>query len=87
LRVSISSRRVLSAWAFASASLTILLISASESPLEASMRIFCSLPVALSRAVTCRMPFASMSNVTSTCGMPRGAGGMPVSWNLPIVLL
>ena len=28
-----------------------------------------------------------MSNVTSTCGMPRGAGGMPVSWNLPIVLL
>ena len=33
------------------------------------------------------MPFASMSNVTSTCGMPRGAGGMPTSWNLPSVLL
>ena len=28
-----------------------------------------------------------MSNVTSICGMPRGAGGMPVSWNLPIVRL
>ena len=33
------------------------------------------------------MPFASMSNVTSTCGRPRGAGGMPTSWNLPRVLL
>jgi hypothetical protein len=33
------------------------------------------------------MPFASMSNVTSICGMPRGAGGMPVSWNLPSDLL
>ena len=30
---------------------------------------------------------ASMSNVTSICGTPRGAGGMPVSWNLPSVLL
>ena len=33
------------------------------------------------------IPFASMSNATSTCGMPRGAGGMPTSWNLPSVLL
>ena len=33
------------------------------------------------------MPFASMSNVTSICGMPRGAGGIPVSWNLPSDLL
>ena len=33
------------------------------------------------------IPFASMSNVTSICGMPRGAGGMPTSWNLPSVLL
>src|SRR5204863_34369 len=32
-------------------------------------------------------PLASMSKVTSTCGMPRGAGGMPTSWNLPSVLL
>ena len=29
------------------------------------------------------MPFASMSKVTSICGMPRGAGGMPSSTNLP----
>ena len=33
------------------------------------------------------IPFASMSNATSICGMPRGAGGMPTSWNLPSVLL
>ncbi len=33
------------------------------------------------------IPFASMSNVTSICGMPRGAGGIPTSWNLPSVLL
>jgi hypothetical protein len=32
---------------------------------------------ALSFADTCRMPLASMSNVTSICGMPRGAGGCP----------
>ena len=47
------------------------------------MVIFCSLLVALSFAVTFRMPFASMSNVTSTCGTPRGAGGMLPSWNTP----
>ena len=33
-----------------------------------------SLPVALSLAVTFRMPLASMSKVTSICGTPRGAG-------------
>ena len=33
------------------------------------------------------IPFASMSNATSICGMPRGAGGMPTSSNLPSVLL
>ena len=33
-----------------------------------------SLPVALSLAVTLRMPLASMSKVTSICGTPRGAG-------------
>src|SRR5437667_45204 len=38
------------------------------------MRTFCSLPVALSRAETFRMPFASMSNVSSICGTPRVAG-------------
>ena len=38
--------------------------------------IFCSLPVPLSFAPTDTMPLASMSKVTSICGMPRGAGGM-----------
>ena len=33
------------------------------------------------------MPLASMSNVTSICGTPRGAGGRSTSWNLPSVLL
>ena len=33
------------------------------------------------------IPFASMSNETSICGIPRIAGGMPTSWNLPSVLL
>ena len=51
------------------------------------MVIFCSLPVPLSCADTFTMPFASMSNVTSIWGMPRGAGGSPTSWNLPRVRL
>ena len=33
------------------------------------------------------MPLASMSKVTSTCGMPRGAGAMPVSSKVPSGLL
>ena len=47
----------------------------------------CSLPVAWSLADTLRMPLASMSKVTSICGTPRGAGGMPSRWNLPSVRL
>jgi hypothetical protein len=39
------------------------------------MRICCSLFVALSLAETLTMPLASMSKVTSICGMPRGAAG------------
>ena len=38
-------------------------------------------------ALTCTMPLASMSKVTSTCGMPRGAGAMPVSSKVPRFLL
>ena len=49
--------------------------------------IDCSLPVPLSLALTCTMPFASMSKVTSTCGTPRGAGAMPVSSKFPSDLL
>ncbi len=33
--------------------------------------------------VTWRIPLASISKVTSICGTPRGAGGMPVKSNLP----
>ena len=51
------------------------------------MVILFSLPVARSFAATCTMPFASMSNVTSICGTPRGAGGMPSRWKRPRVLL
>ena len=51
------------------------------------MRICCSLPVALSLAETLTMPLASMSKVTSICGMPRGAGGMPTRSNWPSSLL
>ena len=47
----------------------------------------CTLSVALSLADTWTMPLASMSKVTSICGVPRGAGGRPTSWNLPSVLL
>src|SRR5208282_4922104 len=49
--------------------------------------IDCSLPVALSWADTWTIPLASMSKVTSICGIPRGAGGRSTSWNLPSVLL
>ena len=51
------------------------------------MRICCSLPVALSLAVTLTMPLASMSKVTSICGTPRGAGGIPTRSNWPSSLL
>ena len=51
------------------------------------MVTFCSLPVALSLAATLRMPLASMSKVTSTWGMPRGAGGSPSRWKRPSVRL
>ncbi len=63
------------------------LTSSSDRPEPPSILICCSLPVPRSFAVTWMIPFASMSNETSTCGMPRAAGGMPTSWNLPSVLL
>ncbi|WVZ56476.1 hypothetical protein U9M48_006997 [Paspalum notatum var. saurae] len=44
-------------------------------------------PVVLSLADTFRMPFVSMSKVTSIQGTPPGAGGMPVSQNSPSRLL
>ena len=56
-------------------------------PLDAVIVIFCSFCVAMSFADTLTMPLASMSNVTSICGTPRGAGGRPVRWNWPSVRL
>ncbi len=41
----------------------------------------------LSLAVTLKIPLASISNETSTGGMPRGAGIMPSKMNLPKDLL
>ena len=83
LILSMRSFSLASAAAFAAASSFIRLISASVNPLEASIRMLCSLPVALSLAETFNMPFASISNVTSICGTPRGAGAMPSRWKRP----
>ena len=44
-------------------------------------------PVPLSLALTETMPLASMSKVTSICGMPRGAGGICSRLNWPRILL
>src|SRR5712671_6551479 len=77
----VTLQRFFSSAALASASLTIFWMSASDRPPEAWIRICCSLPVALSLADTLTMPLASMSKVTSICGMPRGAGGMPIRSN------
>src|ERR1044071_4553564 len=46
------------------------------------MRICCSLPVALSLAVTLTMPLASMSKVTSICGTPRGVPQIEVTFDI-----
>ena len=85
--VSTISRRSLSASAFCSASLIIFSISESDNPPEAWILICCSLPVALSFADTLTIPLASISNVTSICGTPRGAGGIPSRLNSPRTLL
>merc|ERR1719507_262019 len=67
-----------------SASLTILSISSLERrPLSLVMVILFCLPVDLSAADTFRIPFASMSKVTSIWGTPLGAGGIPVRSNFP----
>jgi len=49
--------------------------------------ILLSLPFDLSTALTCKMLLASMSNVTSIWGTPRGAGTIPVKLKLPRRLL
>ena len=47
----------------------------------------CSLPVPRSLADTFTIPLASISKVTSIWGIPRGAGAIPSSLNVPIDLL
>lgn len=47
------------------------------------MRMLWLLPVAVSLAVTLRMPEASMSKETSILGTPRAAGGRPSRLNSP----
>jgi heat shock protein 5 len=51
--------------------------------IEVTFEIDLALPLALSVAETCRMPSALISKLTSICGTPRGAGGMPLRSNLP----
>mmetsp|Transcript_12179 Transcript_12179/g.13884 ORF Transcript_12179/g.13884 Transcript_12179/m.13884 type:complete len:265 (-) Transcript_12179:14-808(-) len=70
-----------------SASLTILSMSESESPPELLMVMLVALPVSFSLADTLTIPDASMSKLTSICGWPRGAMGMPPSSNSPKSLL
>ena len=69
--------------ACASASRTIRSTSSLERLVDAVIVICCSLPVPRSLAETFTMPLASMSNVTSTCGTPRGAAGMPFEPEAP----
>ena len=45
--------------------------------------IDCCLFVALSFAVTDKIPLASISKVTSICGTPRGADAIPSRRNVP----
>src|SRR5690554_2590295 len=85
--LSAVSLAFLSASALASASFFILSISSSVNPEEASMRISCDFPVPLSVADTWMIPLASISKVTSICGTPLCAGGIPSKWKRPIVLL
>ena len=84
-RASTRSRARSSSSLYFSASLIMRSMSSLDIRLESfSIVILCVLPVPFSSAETLRMPLASMSKDTSICGVPRGAGGMPVSSNWPI---
>mmetsp|Transcript_1144 Transcript_1144/g.3306 ORF Transcript_1144/g.3306 Transcript_1144/m.3306 type:complete len:217 (-) Transcript_1144:1273-1923(-) len=86
LRAATFSKRALSllAWASASATRRSMSFLASLPPaLSAVIVTELERPVAWSAARTCKMPLASTSNVTSTRGTPRGAGGKPESSKLP----
>ncbi|KAF5220741.1 putative heat-shock protein hsp70 [Trypanosoma cruzi] len=83
-RASTRSRTLRSSSSNSAASRTMRSISSSlRRPLSFVMVISSFFPDDLSTALTCRMLFSSTSKVTSICGTPRGAGGMPDSSNLP----
>ncbi|KAH9505872.1 hypothetical protein DERF_010643 [Dermatophagoides farinae] len=67
---------------FLASTRSLIFLSSSEN-FSASLIIRSISSVPLSSAVTLRIPFTSISNVTSICGTPRGAGGIPVKSNLP----
>ena len=68
--MSASSFSVRASSACDSASATMRETSSSDRPEPPSIRICCSFPVPRSFALTWMIPFASMSNETSICGMP-----------------
>ena len=84
---SASFLRFSSASLFSSASFLIFSTSSSDKLVDDVIVIDCSLFVPKSLAVTLTIPLASISNLTSICGTPLGAGGILVNWNLPRVLL
>ena len=86
-RVSTASLRILSCASNSAASLTAFSISASLMLEPEVMVMCCSFPVPRSFALTLTIPLASISKVTSICGMPLGAGAMPSRRNCPNVLL
>src|ERR1043165_5670821 len=77
------SRRDASERECSAASLISRSISSFVSPPAGLICTLCCWPVAWSRAFTFTMPFESMAYVTSICGTPRGAGGMPTRSNFP----
>jgi len=52
-----------------------------------AITILLVLEVALSTALTFKIPFSSMSKETSIYGVPLGAGAIPSKLNLPKLLL
>ena len=87
LRASMPSFLFLSCASNSAASLTAFSISSSFMLEPAVIVMCCSFPVPKSLADTFTIPLASISNVTSICGTPRIAGGIPSKRNCPRDLL
>ena len=81
---SMRSFAFLSSSANFSESMIIRSISSTDNRLVSElMTMLFLLPFPLSSAVTLRIPFTSISKVTSIWGTPRGARGIPMRSNLP----